>query len=448
AALLILAAAGVAGPARLLLALAFITFVPGWALLGHLPLAHGVARLALVVALSLTICTALAQALLWLRWWNPGAMLAVLAAASVTARILVRHHRRVVGSVTAVPDDHTGDLPLPFVDRRPSSAAHQPAMNGERIAVVLCTRDRDEYLATSLKLLRLLEYGWFEVVVVDNAPSSTATRDCFMRMAGDDLRFRYVVEPVPGLSRARNRGMVATDARYVAFTDDDTRVDARWLDGLAAGFARAPEVGCVTGLVTPAELDTAAQRYFDRRFSWASRVDPRMFSLDDRQGLSRLYPYSAGLFGTGANFAVDRRLFQGLGGFDVALGAGTPAGGGEDLDAFVRILRAGYALAYEPSAVVWHYHRRDNRALRRQLFRYGAGLTAFLAKYASDRQTTGDIVARLPPGVRQIVTLWSPTTLGTRPPAGMVLAEVAGMAAGPLAYAVGRQRTRAGGTAR
>lgn len=89
AALLILAAAGVAGPARLLLALAFVTFVPGWALLGHLPLAHGVARLALVVALSLTICTALAQALLWLRWWNPGAMLAVLAAATLTV-LMVR----------------------------------------------------------------------------------------------------------------------------------------------------------------------------------------------------------------------------------------------------------------------------------------------------------------------------------------------------------------------
>lgn len=83
AALLILAAAGVAGPARLLLALAFVTFVPGWALLGHLPLAHGVALLALVVALSLTICTTLAQSLLWLRWWNPGAMLAVLAAVSL-----------------------------------------------------------------------------------------------------------------------------------------------------------------------------------------------------------------------------------------------------------------------------------------------------------------------------------------------------------------------------
>ncbi|MGH9265884.1 MAG: glycosyltransferase family 2 protein [Acidimicrobiales bacterium] len=380
-------------------------------------------------------------------WLPPQGVARARRPGDTGARILVRHHGRVVGFVTVVLDGDTGDLPPPFLDRSPSSAAHQPAANGERFAVVLCTRDRDEYLATALKLLQQLEYGRFEVVVVDNAPSSTATRDCFARLAGDDARFRYVVEPVAGLSRARNRGMAATDARYVAFTDDDTRVDARWLDGLASGFARAPEVGCVTGLVPPAELDTGAQRYFDRRFSWADRLEPRVFSLDDRQGLSRLYPYSAGLFGTGANFAVDRRLFQGLGGFDVALGAGTPAGGGEDLDAFVRILRAGRAVAYEPSAVVWHHHRGDNRALRRQLFRYGSGLTAFLAKYAGDRHTAGDILARMPAGVRQIVTLWSPAVLGTRPPVGMVLAELAGMAAGPLAYVAGR-RARARGVAR
>lgn len=363
-------------------------------------------------------------------------------AADTSARILVRRHGQVLGFVTVALDDDNDDLSLPFSAPPSSPEADERARHQEGMAVVLCTRDRDEYLATALKLLQQLDYGGFEVIVVDNAPSSTATRDCFARMAGDDPRFRYVVEPVPGLSRARNRGMAATEARYVAFTDDDTRVDARWLDGLAAGFARAPEVGCVTGLVPPAELDTAAQRYFDRRFSWSDRLEPRVFSLDHRPGPSPLYPYSAGLFGTGANFAVDRRLLQGLGGFDVALGAGTPAGGGEDLDAFVRILRAGHAVAYEPSAVVWHHHRRDKRALRRQLFRYGSGLTAFLAKYASDRHTAGDILTRMPAGVRQIVTLWSPTILGTRPPAGLVLAEVAGMAAGPLAYLAGRRRAQ------
>jgi hypothetical protein len=77
--------------------------------------------------------------------------------------------------------------------------------------------------------------------------------------------------------------------------------------------------------------------------------------LEARPGLSVarnsaavLYPYSAGIFGTGANFVVSRAAFEALGGFDEVLGAGALTRGGEDLDWFVRTLHQGFALAYEP----------------------------------------------------------------------------------------------------
>jgi GT2 family glycosyltransferase len=321
---------------------------------------------------------------------------------------------------------------------QPSHPASTPA-----VSVVVCTRDRPEMLGPCLERLQELEYASFEVVVVDNAPSTKASLDCFARTVGDDPRFRYVLEAVPGLSRARNRGMAEATARYVAFTDDDVRVDRWWLQGIAAGFGRDQTVACVTGLVPPAELDHPAQHYFDRRFSWNDRLDAHVYSLDCRDGLSPLYPYSAGLFGTGANFAVDRDLMEGLGGFDEALGAGTPAGGGEELDAFVRVLRAGRSLAYEPSAVVWHFHRHDARALRRQLFSYGVGLTAFLTKYLVDTGTTREILRRIPDGVHRLLRMWSPTAMhGRRAPTRLVLTEAFGMVAGPLAYARGRRRGR------
>ena len=261
-------------------------------------------------------------------------------------------------------------------------------------------------------------------------------------MVGDDVRFRYVHEPVPGLSRARNRGLTNTNAPYVAFTDDDVQVDPCWLEHIRAGFGRDPRVGCVTGLVPPAELDHPAQRYFDRRFSWGRDLEPHVYSLADRRGMSSLFPYSAGIFGTGANFAVDRTLLQDLGGFEEALGAGSPAGGGEELDAFVRILRAGRSLAYQPSAIVWHYHRSDSRELRGQLFRYGAGLTAFVTKYLCDSRTSWEVLVRVPTGIRQISHMWSPAAIGSRAPVAFVLAELAGMVAGPLAYGRGRRHSR------
>ena len=273
---------------------------------------------------------------------------------------------------------------------------------------------------------------------------TSETEACFDRLVGRDPRFRYVCEPAPGLSKARNRGLLEARGRRVAFTDDDVRVDPWWLDAIAAGFARDAAAGCVTGLAPAAELDHPEQQFFDRRYSWASHLLPRVFDMAERRDRSPLYPYSAGIFGTGANFAVDRAYFEGLGGFDEALGAGSPAGGGEDLDAFVRVLLGGRSLVYEPSAIVWHVHRGDSAALRAQLFSYGLGLTAFLAKHMADRRTVAQVLRRVPAGVRRAARMWSGDAIGDPAPAKLVAYELAGMLCGPAAYMRGRRRlTRA-----
>jgi hypothetical protein len=113
------------------------------------------------------------------------------------------------------------------------------------------------------------------------------------------------------------------------------------------------------------------QRYFDKRISWTGSLAPRVYDLDKRQGDDALFPYGAGIFGTGANFAVDRRLVERIGGFDTALGAGTPTSSGEDLDMFLRILLAGRAIAYESSAGTARNARGHARVMASS--RLGAG---------------------------------------------------------------------------
>lgn len=519
ASLLLVAALGLGGPARVLLALAFVTFVPGWALVGHLPLVAGAtSRIALAVAMSLATCAVIVQSLLWLGIWNPATMLGAFGSVSLgvllgqllwprssgasdrrsaagpdspvwvaqidldktstprgvarsrrpddsTARLLVRMRGEVLGfvDIELADDADSADdqarssavLEAVFTQLAAPLARHLravtigPTESFEPITVVVCTRDRADILAECLRLLAQLRYGAFEVVVVDNAPSTTVTWDCFRAEVGDDARFRYVQEPAPGLSRARNTGLAEATTKFVAFTDDDALVDPQWLDHIAGGFARHPRVGCVTGLVPPAELNNAAHHYFDRRFSWANHLDPAVYALPEPKGrrLQPLYPYSAGLFGTGANFAVDRSMLLALGGFDEALGAGSPARGGEDLDVFVRILRSGRTLAYEPSAVVWHHHRDDAAGLRRQLFGYGSGLTAFLSKHATDRRTARDVLARVPAAAQQLWRMWNPSAAvaAAAPTARPRLVEMVGMCAGPMAYVRGRRRlTRLG----
>jgi glycosyltransferase involved in cell wall biosynthesis len=322
------------------------------------------------------------------------------------------------------------------------------------ISVVLCTKDHPGALRRVLRTLQQAEYGAFEVLVVDNAPSSNATRECVKEFAVTDPRIRYLVEMRGGLSRARNAGLADALYDWVAFTDDDVLVDPWWLRGVERGIRRGAEVGCVTGLVPPASLVEPAQRYFDERISWTASLVPRVYDLDKRQGDNALYPYGAGIFGTGANFAVDRRLVERIGGFDTALGAGTPTNSGEDLDMFLRVLLAGRAIAYESSAVIWHIHRSDSEALGRQMYNYGLGLTAYLAKHMLDPSTRWQMLKRVPRGTRRLIHLWSRARAAQQglpraaANAGYIRAELRGMIAGPLAYWHARrlERTLPGST--
>jgi GT2 family glycosyltransferase len=339
-------------------------------------------------------------------------------------------------------------------DAVPAAAAGCPGLftSDTEVTVVVCTRDRGPALAECLDRLAALTHPHLELLVVDNAPSDDSTRRVVESFAARDPRFRHVVEPRPGLSCARNRGLAEARGAVIAYTDDDVAVDPGWVQGLLRGFARRADVGCVTGLVATAGIDTGEEAYFDARAaSWSTRCEPELYDLAGDARDDALYPYSAGIFGTGANFAFDTAMLRELGGFDEALGAGAPTRGGEDLDVFVRVLRAGRALAYEPAALVWHHHRADPDALLRQLYGYGTGLTAYLTKCLLQRDVRRDVLRRVPRGLARIVRIRQATderlAAGVSAPQGALASEMRGYLAGPALYLRARReiaRSRVG----
>ncbi|HZB19786.1 MAG TPA: glycosyltransferase [Blastococcus sp.] len=339
-----------------------------------------------------------------------------------------------VASITAAG---VGAVLDPRCRRRPAGGP-----GGPLVTVVVATRDRPQSLARCLQALAEVTYAPFEVVVVDNAPSTRETLAVVQQQSGQDARVRYVRELRPGVSCARNRGLGEARGELVAFTDDDVVVDPGWLDGVLRGFDRSPSVGCVTGLVPSARLDTAEQRYFDRRVSWALGCTPRRYDRHGDLQASPLYPYTAGQFGTGANFAFRTAVLRNLGGFDEALGPGTPTAAGEDLDLFVRTILAGHTIAYEPAAIAWHHHRDELGQLRHQLFNYGVGLAAFATKYLSDRRTARDVLVRLPGGLRHLRGIAKRVDRPAELPRTVLTAELLGLAWGPIAYGLGRRRHR------
>ena len=266
----------------------------------------------------------------------------------------------------------------PFLRERAGLLAGAPF-----ISVVVCTRDRPEQIKKCLSRLAGQQYPRFEVVVVDNAPTSDALRKVVEGQAGGGAEFRYCVEPRPGLSWARNAGIAAAASDIIAFLDDDDEPDEHWLAGIADGFARSERIGCVSGVVLPARLDNAVENLFEEigGHSKGRGFVKETFSKSGPQ--SPLWPLPP--FGVGANMAFRREVLDRIGGFDVALGAGTPTGGGEDTLAITLVMLCGYEVAYEPVALMWHHHRQDMASLNQQLHGYSVGLTAFYAALLRQR---------------------------------------------------------------
>ncbi|MDQ1723423.1 MAG: hypothetical protein QOG52_451 [Frankiaceae bacterium] len=316
------------------------------------------------------------------------------------ARLMVRHgrvprgfvHLPIVGGRVSAEALRDAALSLPV---QPPARADVPT---PPISVVICTRDRPALLEAALTSALRLDYPSFEIVVVDNNPASNSTRSIVESFG--DATLSVVDAPIQGLSRARNVGLAAARHEIVAFTDDDVVVDPLWLRGIAEGFARAADVACVSGMVPSGELGSIAQGYFDRRVQWASSCDSHLFALADERPGEPLFPFQVGRFGTGANFALRRDVAIELAGFDERLGIGSPTGGGEDIDMFVRVLLAGHRLAYEPSALVWHRHRSDLASLTRQIRDYGTGLGAWIMTLAMNPSTAAMILRRIVPGIR------------------------------------------------
>lgn len=331
----------------------------------------------------------------------------------------------------------------PFLRGRSATLASAPF-----ISVLVCTRDRPDQIKKCLDRLAGQKYPRFEVVVVDNAPTSDALRGVVEGRVIEDqgAEFRYCVEPRPGLSWARNTGIAAAASDIIAFLDDDDEPDEYWLASIADGFARSERIGCVTGIVLPARLDNAIEGLFEEvgGHSKGRGFARETFTKSGPQ--SPLYPLPP--FGAGANMAFRRTVLDRIGGFDVALGAGTPAAAGEDTLALTLALLCDYEIAYEPSALMWHHHRQDMASLNRQLHGYSIGLTAFYAALLRHRPSALLGLIKLLPAAGGYLKGAAaapddgPVEQPRDLPEGLDRRRLQGMLKGPLLYARSRRLQR------
>ncbi len=328
----------------------------------------------------------------------------------------------------------------------------RPQAGSDRlISVVVCTLGRDDRLLDTVATLLGQDHQGLEVLVVDNEPATGRTRQL---LAGSlDPRLRIVAEPRRGLSYARNTGLAEATHDIVAFTDDDAVPDQDWVGRIAAIFDADGDgvVDCVTGLVLPAVLETEAQLLFEeaggfgkglQACHWHREADSEvgallssaLGSVPGRRGVA--FPFDGG-FGSGNNMAFRRASLLRLGGFDEALGAGSAALGGEDLDMFQRLFLAGGVIVYWPAALVRHHHRADHTALKAQLRAYGVGMSAVVTKrLLTSPRVAFAVLRRVPAGLRLLLDAGSAKNehKSGQFPSDLTNAERLGYLIGPFCY--------------
>ena len=328
-------------------------------------------------------------------------------------------------------------------EREPAchAVARRVARSVVPVSVIIPTVGRLDGLVTCVELVLASGYGPLEVIVAANGPRAEDVR---ARLDGRWPDVRVVVEARAGTSLARNRGFEEARGELILFVDDDVVVDRSWLVGAVGAFLDDPGIGAVTGPIVPLELATLAQRLIEAYGGFGKGFTPRRFELARPPDDSPLFPFAAGQLGSGANMGFRREALRRVGGFDPALGGGTPARGGEDLSALVETILDGWAVAYEPRMLVRHHHHPSYARLRRVMLGYGLGLGGYLTRIALEHP--GEIpglLRRLPAGARHLLAAGSSKNRGRGAdyPLALTLLERVGLLCGPAAYLLGRLRS-------
>lgn len=237
------------------------------------------------------------------------------------------------------------------IDMASSKTPHVATEQNVLISAVICSYRRPDALAAAIRSLarQTLSKDSYEIVVIDNN-SGDKTPDVVQGLVqeygGDGLRIRYVVESQVGLSHARNRSTIMTQAEVIAFLDDDAVASPQWLESLLDEYHESEDVWSVGGRVDPI--------WDAERPGWLTKAMYGSLSLLDLGDKARPLVWPEKVIGVNCSFR--RIVFEEAGLFATNLGRrGNELFGFEDTEIQQRIHELDKKVVYAPRALVHHH---------------------------------------------------------------------------------------------
>lgn len=220
--------------------------------------------------------------------------------------------------------------------------------NLPRVTAVICTHNRAALLPAALEslLAQSLPPTDYEILVIDNA-STDETPEILQRYlaSATEVQLRTAVQPLLGLSHARNLAVELAAGEIIAFLDDDAVASTEWLAALLETYQLAPQAWAVGGRILPIWEVPRPDWLQDKLLGQLSLLD-----LGDQ--ILELAPPQA-LYGVNCSFRAS--VFAALGLFRTDLGRrASQLWGSEESELQARIREHHGAILYNPKALVWH----------------------------------------------------------------------------------------------
>jgi glycosyltransferase involved in cell wall biosynthesis len=219
-------------------------------------------------------------------------------------------------------------------------------MSGPQISAIICTHNREQYLGAAIDSLLAQDFPAFEVIVIDNA--STDQTAAIVQARLSDARLKYVYEPIPGLSVARNTGARVAQSDLLAYLDDDAIATPHWLSVIHAAYQVNPKLAIAGGKVTLLWLHGMTSP------PWLSEGLAGNLGAYDL-GDAVVYVDRPQMTPRGLNYSIRTTFLDQVGGFDPNLGrVGKNLLSNEELHMTDLALQTGWQVAYLPTALVAH----------------------------------------------------------------------------------------------
>ncbi len=220
----------------------------------------------------------------------------------------------------------------------------EPAASGQRLvaSIIIVNWNGAAHLPVCLNALRAQTVGHFEAIVADNASHDGSLQ----LLAQDYPEVKVIALPRNrGFTGGNNAGIRAAQGEFIILLNNDTEVDAHWLEEILAAFKRHPEAGLVA----------SKMKLFDRRDTFHTAGD--FYRLDGIPGNRGVWEIDRGQYdreeyvfsACGGSAAYRKTMLNQIGLLDEDFFYSC-----EDIDLAWRAQLAGWKCVYAPKAIVYH----------------------------------------------------------------------------------------------